>query len=238
VPIHVRAEPGDYAEACLLPGDPGRARYIAETYLDGAVERSSERGLLGYTGEVEGSPVSVQATGMGGPSTAIVVEELIELGVRKLFRVGTCGALRPDLSHGDLVLAISAAPADGTTRRYVDDEPHCPTADWELIHGTVHAAKELGERIEVGPVASADAFYDPDPGQHARWSKRGLLAVEMEAATLFTIAALRGVQAGCLLAVTDTVTGDTRMRISDAGLGEAVDRMAKIALKTVTGKSH
>ncbi len=238
MPIHVRAEPGDYAEACLLPGDPGRARYIAETHLDGAVERNTERGLLGYTGEVEGTPVSVQATGMGGPSTAIVVEELIELGVRTLFRVGTCGALRPDLGLGDLVLAISAVPADGTARRYVDDEPHCPTADWELVHGTVHAAKELGESMHVGPVVSADAFYDPDPGQHARWVERGLLAVEMEAATLFTIASLRGARAGCLLAVTDTVTGDRRMRISDAGLGKAVDRMAKIALKAVTGKRH
>ena len=236
MPIHVRASSGDYAEACLLPGDPNRARYIAESHLEDAVERNSERGLLGYTGTFRGRPVSVQTTGMGGPSTAIVVEELIELGVRRLLRVGTCGGLRPDLGHGDLVLALAAVPADGTARRYVGGEPHCPTADWELVHGAVHAAKELGERLHVGAVVSADAFYDPDPGQHARWAERGLLAVEMEAATLFTIAALRGVQAGCLLAVSDTVTADQRMRISDEGLGEAVDRMARIALATVAGK--
>ena len=236
MPIHLRASSGDYAEACLLPGDPNRARYIAESHLEDAVERNSERGLLGYTGTFRGRPVSVQTTGMVGPSTAIVVEELIELGVRRLLRVGTCGGLRPDLGHGDLVLALAAVPADGTARRYVGGEPHCPTADWELVHGAVHAAKELGERLHVGAVVSADAFYDPDPGQHARWAERGLLAVEMEAATLFTIAALRGVQAGCLLAVSDTVTADQRMRISDQGLGEAVDRTTRIALATVAGK--
>jgi DeoD family purine-nucleoside phosphorylase len=234
VPIHVRAESGDYAEACLLPGDPARARRIAETHLENVVQRNAERGLFGYTGEFGGKPVSVQATGMGGPSTAIVLEELVELGVRRFLRVGTCGSLRPDLGHGDLVLALSAVPADGTSARYLGGEPHSPTADWDLLHGVVHAAKDLGEPLHVGPVVSTDAFYDPDPEQHLRWSKRGLLAVEMEAATLFTIASLRGVQAGCLLAVSDTVIGDTRARISDTGLESAVDRMAKIALAALT----
>jgi DeoD family purine-nucleoside phosphorylase len=234
VPIHVRAEPGDYAEACLLPGDPNRARRIAEVHLEGAVQQNAERGLLGYTGEFGGKPVSVQATGMGSPSTAIVVEELIELGVRRFLRVGTCGGLRPDLGHGDLVLALSAVPADGTAARYLAGEPHCPTADWDLLHGIVHAAKDLGEPLHVGPVVSTDAFYDPDPDQHLRWSKRGLLAVEMEAATLFTIASIRGVQAGCLLVVSDTVTADARVRITDTGLESAVDRMARIALAALT----
>ena len=100
MPIHVRAEPGDYAEACLLPGDPLRAQYIAETYLDNPVQRNSERGMLGYTGEFEGRPVSVQATGMGCPSAAIVAEELVQLGVKRLLRVGTCGGLQPDLELG------------------------------------------------------------------------------------------------------------------------------------------
>lgn len=234
MPIHLRAEPGDYAEACLLPGDPNRARHIAETHLDAAVERNSERGLLGYTGEFAGRPVSVQATGMGTPSAAIVVEELIELGVRRLLRVGTCGALRPGLGHGDLVLALAAVPADGTSAAYGGGEPLCPVPDWELVHGAVHAAKELGEVLHVGPVATSDTFYDPDSDRHARWSKRGVLAVEMEAAALFTIAALRGVAAGCLLAVSDTVLADSRARISDSELGDAVDRMARIALTTLT----
>jgi DeoD family purine-nucleoside phosphorylase len=230
VPIHVRAQPGDYAEACLLPGDPNRARLIAERFFDEASERNTERGLLGYTGTAGGKPVSVQATGMGGPSTAIVVEELIELGVKRFLRVGTCGSLQPDLGHGDLVLALAALPDDGTSLRYVRGEPHVPTADWDLLHGVVHAAKGLGERVRVGPVVSTDVFYDPDPDQHRRWSARRFLAVEMEAATLFTIAALRSVQAGCLLAVSDTVIEDTRARITDDHLAGAVERMAKVAL--------
>src|SRR5712691_818091 len=98
VPIHVRAEPGEYTEACLLPGDPLRAKYIAETYFDNPVQRNSERGMLGYSGEYQGRPVSVQATGMGCPSAAIVMEELVQLGVKRLLRVGTCGGLQRDLS--------------------------------------------------------------------------------------------------------------------------------------------
>jgi DeoD family purine-nucleoside phosphorylase len=234
MPIHVRAEPGDYAEACLLPGDPQRARLIAEKFLDDAVERNGERGLLGYTGTFEGKPVSVQATGMGGPSAAIVVEELVQLGVKRLVRVGTCGALQPQLGHGDLVLALSAVPDDGTSRRYAAGEPIAPTADWDLLHGVVHAAKEIGERIaHVGPVVSTDVFYEPDDGRFARWSARGVLAVEMEAAALFTVAALRGVQAACLLVVSDTFEGGHR-RISDESLEPAVERMARIALAGVT----
>src|SRR5207237_1861264 len=103
VPIHIRAEPGEYAEACLLPGDPVRARYIAETYLEDAVQRNSERGMLGYTGTYQGRPVSVQATGMGCPSAAIVIEELVQLGVKRLLRVGTCGGLQTDLALGDVL---------------------------------------------------------------------------------------------------------------------------------------
>jgi len=234
MPIHVRAQPGDYAEACLLPGDPNRARLIAERFLDGAVERNSERGLLGYTGSVDGKPVSVQATGMGGPSMAIVLEELVELGVKRFLRVGTCGALQPHLGHGDLILALSAVPDDGTSLRYAGGEPIAPTADWDLLHGVVHAAKGIGERLShVGPIVSTDVFYEPDDGRFARWSARGLLAVEMETATLFTVAALRGVQAGCLLAVSDTFDGE-RSHISDDELSAAVERMAKIALAGVT----
>jgi DeoD family purine-nucleoside phosphorylase len=239
VPIHVRAEPGDYAEACLLPGDPLRAKYIAETYLDDAVERNSERGMLGYTGEWEGKPVSVQATGMGCPSAAIVVEELIQLGVKKLIRVGTCGGLQPDLELGDLIVAVTAVPADATAQHYVGNEPHCPTADWELVHGAVHHAKELGQALRVGPIVSSDVFYNPDDGQYARWSDRGVLAVEMEAAILFTIGALKKVQAGCLLTVSDVVVEGEFKRISDEDLRAAVDRMTRVGLAVATaGPKH
>jgi DeoD family purine-nucleoside phosphorylase len=234
MPIHVRAEPGDYAEACLLPGDPNRARFIAERFLDDAVERNAERGLLGYTGTYEGKPVSVQTTGIGGPSTAIVVEELIQLGVKRFLRVGTCGALQPHLKLGDLVLALSAVPDDGTSRRYAGGEPIAPTSDWDLLHGVVHAAKEMGERISyVGPIVSSDVFYDPDDERFERWAQRGLLAVEMEAATIFTIASLRGVQSACLLTVSDTLAGE-RSRIGDEELAQAVERMARIALAGIT----
>jgi 5'-methylthioadenosine phosphorylase/purine-nucleoside phosphorylase len=234
MPIHVRAEPGDYAEACLLPGDPLRAKYIAETYLDDPVLRNEERAMYGYTGEFEGRPVSVQATGMGCPSAAIVVEELVQLGVKRLLRVGTCGGLQPDLKLGDLIVAVSAVPADSTAMHLVN-EPHVPTADWELVHSAVHSAKELGKPVRVGPIVSSDLFYNPDGGQYQRWSDRGVLAVEMEAAVLFTLGALRKVQTGCLLTVSDVVIEGEFVRISDEEMRAAVDQMTQLALRTVTG---
>ncbi len=234
MPIHVRAEPGDYAEACLLPGDPLRAKYIAETYLDNPVLRNEERAMYGYTGEFEGKPVSVQATGMGCPSAAIVIEELVQLGVKRLLRVGTCGGLQPDHALGDLIVAISAVPADSTATHLVAGEPHCPTASWELVHEAVHVAKHSGQPLRVGPIVSSDLFYNPDEGQYERWSKRGVLAVEMEAAALFTLAAIRGVHGGCLLTVSDIVVEGEFVRISDDELRAAVDRMTRIALDTAT----
>ena len=235
MPIHLRAEPGDYAEACLLPGDPLRAKCIAETFLTDVVQVNAERGLLGFTGTYDGNRVSVQATGMGCPTAAIVMEELVTLGVKRFLRVGTCGGLQLDLHIGDLVVALSAVPADGTARHYVDGEPHAPTASWDLVHAAVHAAKELGLPVRVGPIVSSDTFYDPDSGRHNRWSQRGLLAVEMEAAVIFTIAALRGVQAGCLLTVSDyAVHGEAVARISDEELQAAVDRMTGLALHTIS----
>jgi purine-nucleoside phosphorylase len=233
MPIHVRAETGDYAEACLLPGDPLRAKYIAETFLEDAEQKNWERGMLGYTGTFDGRPVSVQATGMGCPSAAIVIEELVQLGVKRLLRVGTCGGLQPDLQLGDLIVAISAVAADSTAQHLVR-EPHAPTADWELVHGAVHAAKELGKPVRVGPIVSSDLFYNPDDGQYARWCARGILAVEMEAAVLFTLGALKGVQAGCLLTVSDVVVEGEFVRISDDEMRAAVDQMTELALTTVT----
>ena len=233
MPIHVRANPGEYADACLLPGDPLRAKYIAEKYLDNAVQRNEERGMLGYTGEFEGRPVSVQATGMGCPSAAIVMEELVQLGVRRFLRVGTCGGLQPDMQLGDLLVAVSAIPADQTAVHLIG-EPHVPTADWDLVHGAVHAAKELGRKVRVGPIVSSDLFYNPDDQQYARWSARGVLAVEMEAAVLFTLGALRQVKAGCLLTVSDVVVEGEFVRISDEEMRAAVDQMTELALRTVT----
>jgi DeoD family purine-nucleoside phosphorylase len=238
MPIHVRAEPGDYPEAVLLPGDPLRARYIAETYFDDVVQTNSERGMLGFRGTWEGKPVSVQATGMGCPSAAIVIEELVQLGCKKLLRVGTCGGLQAHHELGDMIVAISAVPQDGTVSTYVAGEPHCPTADFGLVHQAVHYAKEIGQPIHVGPVVSSDVFYNPDGGQYERWSERGVLAVEMEAAVLFTLGALRKVHAGCLLTVSDIVVEGEFKRISDDELRAAVDRMTRVGLAAVTADDH
>lgn len=234
MPIHLRAEPGDYAEACLLPGDPLRAKYIAEIFLSDVTQVNEERGLLGYTGMWDGKRVSVQGTGMGCPGATIVFEELIQLGVKKLLRVGTCGGLQADTALGDLIVAISAVPADSTASHLVFGEPHCPTASWDLIHEAVHIAKHKDQPIRVGPIVSSDLFYNPDDGQYLRWSKRGVLAVEMEAAALFTVTALRGVLGGCLLTVSDIVVAGEFVRISDEELRAAVDSMTRIALDTVT----
>jgi DeoD family purine-nucleoside phosphorylase len=230
MPIHIRAEPGDYADAVLLPGDPLRAKYIADTYLTDVVQRNGERGLLGYTGAYEGKQVSVQGTGMGCPGATIVFEELIQLGCTRLIRVGTCGGLQPSHALGDLIVALSAVPADSTAMHLVGNEPHCPTASWRLVHEAVHLAKGTGEQLHVGPIVSSDLFYNPDEGQYERWSKRGVLAVEMEAAALFTVGALRGVEAGCLLTVSDIVVDGAFTRISDDELRAAVDRMTRLAL--------
>jgi 5'-methylthioadenosine phosphorylase/purine-nucleoside phosphorylase len=238
MPIHVRADPGDYAEACLVPGDPLRAKYVAEKFLEGAEQRNAERGMLGYTGTYKGRPVSVQATGMGCPSAAIVFEELIQLGVKRLLRIGTCGGLQPDLALGDLIVALSAVPSDKTALTYTGGEPHAPTASWELVHGAVHAAKELGKAVRVGPIVSSDVFYDPDKGRAQRWSDRGILAVEMEAAVLFTIGALRRIETGCLLTVSDIVVKGEFVRISDEEMRAAVDQMTELALETVTSDRH
>ena len=189
--------------------------------------------MLGFTGTFRGRPVSVQATGMGCPSAAIVIEELAMLGVKRMLRIGTCGGLQPDLRLGELIVAISAVPADSTAL-HIAGEIHAPTADWGLVHSAVHAAKELGKPVRVGPIVSSDVFYNSDEGQYQRWSDRGVLAVEMEAAVLFTLGALRKVQAGCLLTVSDVVVEGEFVRISDEEMKAAVDQMTELALVVAT----
>ena len=236
MPIHVRAKHGDYAEAVLLPGDPLRAKYIAETYFDDVVPRNTERGLLGFTGSWKGRPVSVQGTGMGCPGAAIVFDELIQLGCKKLIRVGTCGGLQTSHELGDLIVALTAVASDQTAMHMVGNEPHCPTASWSLLHEAVHVAKHSGTTLRVGPIVSSDLFYNPDPDQYGRWSARGLLGVEMEAAALFTVAALKGVEAACLLTVSDMIIDGSFARISDDDLRASVDRMTQLALDVATAQ--
>jgi purine-nucleoside phosphorylase len=234
MPIHLRAEPGDYAEGCLLPGDPLRAKYIAETFLEEPVQVNGERGMLGFTGAFRGKRVSVQSSGMGCPSAGIVIEELATLGVKKIVRVGTCGGLQPDLEIGDLIVALSATPADSTALHLVGGEPHAPTADWEVVHGAVHHAKEQGRKLRVGPIVSSDLFYNPDLNQYKRWSDRGILAVEMEAAVLFTLGALKKIQTGCVLFVSDMLVAGEFVRISDQDMQRAVDQMTELALLVIS----
>ena len=142
---------------------------------------------------------------MGCPGATIVFEELVQLDCKKLIRVGTCGGLQASHKLGDLIVALSAVPADSTATHLVGGEPHCPTAAWSLVHEAVHIATHRGEQLHVGPIVSSDLFYNPSQGQYERWASRGVLAVEMEAAALFTIGALRGIEAACLLTVSDIV---------------------------------
>jgi DeoD family purine-nucleoside phosphorylase len=236
--IHLLAEPGDYAPFVLLPGDPGRATLIASRF-DGGLDASrlvnANRGMLGYSGTVDGRPISVQTTGIGGPSIGIVVEELLRLGARQLVRVGTTGALRDDIGLGDLIVATSATPGDGTVATFMNGKPVAPGADFALTHALVHAAERLGVPHHVGPIASIDVFshYHPDPQFVRPWREAGILAVEMEASVLFYLAASRRVQAACLGVVVDIDSGEANQEhtyLSADELNAAVDRMIDVAL--------
>lgn len=231
-PVHVRAEPGDFADSVLLPGDPLRAQYIAETFFEDAKLVTKERGMLGYTGTYKGEPVSVQATGMGCPSASIVTEELIQLGAKNLLRVGTCGGYHEALRLGDLIVATCATPKDGTVSSLTRGVPYAPAAHFDVVHAAHHAAEAAGRRTSVGPIVSSDLFYDPTEDPARLWGNLGVLAVEMEAAAIFTIAAMHGVRAGCLLTVSDTI-GAEIVRISDEELRGAVDNMMALALETL-----
>jgi len=241
--IHLHAEPGDYAPLVLLPGDPQRATTIAARFdggLAGARLVNDNRGLFGYTGTVGGRPISVQTTGMGPPSIAIVTEELLRLGARQLVRVGTTGALQADIGLGDLIIATASTPTDGTTATFMGGKPYAPAADFALTHALVHAAERLGVPFRVGPIATIDVFshYHPDPNFVRPWREAGALAVEMEASALFYLAASRGVQAACLGVVVDIDTGEANQEhtyLSPAELESAVERMIDVALNADFG---
>jgi DeoD family purine-nucleoside phosphorylase len=231
-PVHVRAEPGDFAESVLLPGDPLRAKYIAENFFEDAKLVTEERGMLGYTGAYKGRAVSVQATGMGCPSASIVTEELIQLGAKNLLRVGTCGGYSRELRLGDLIVATSAAPQDGTVSSITQGVPYAPAAHFDVVHAAHHAAEGAGRRTFIGQIVSSDLFYDPTEEPARLWGDLGVLAVEMEAAAIFTIAAMHSVRAGCLLTVSDTIGAEV-IRISDEELRNSVDNMMALALDTL-----
>lgn len=229
MPEHLQTQAGAFGAHALLVGDPQRADLLAAELLDGAELVTDARGLRGWAGSFAGTRVGIQTTGMGGASAAIAIEELIQLGVRRLVRLGTCGSIAPDVAPGDLLCAAAAIPADGTSRTYVGDEPHAPLADFEVVHAAVHDAKKAGVRMRVGLVATTDAYYDPGAGRAARWAARGALAVDMETAPLLTIAPLRGASAGSFLVATNRVAQPSTRLDADAQR-EAVLRLAPIAL--------
>jgi purine-nucleoside phosphorylase len=229
----VRAEPGDFAESVLLPGDPRRAKYVAENFFEGAKLVTEERGMLGYTGTYKGDPISIQATGMGCPSAAIVTEELIQLGAKSLLRIGTCGGYHREMKLGDLVIATTAIPADGTVSSITRGLPYAPAAHFDVLHAAYHVAqKGTGRQTFMGPIVTSDLFYDPEEEPAVLWGNLGVLAVEMEAAAIFTIARMHDVKAGCLLTVSNTL-GEEDARVSDEGLQNAVDDMVALALDTL-----
>jgi DeoD family purine-nucleoside phosphorylase len=217
------------AERVLLPGDPGRALLLAQALLDAPKMFNHNRGLWGYTGAArDGELLTVQSTGMGGPSAAIVISELAELGAQRLLRVGTCGALRDSLALGDLVIATEALAADGTSRALGAGE-RVP-ASRPLLQTLAEAA---GENAHAGPVASTDLFYDDRRDPERGWIAAGALAVEMETATLFALARRRQLEAASLLIVSDLLF-PARQRISADALRDAEHRMGDLALAALS----
>lgn len=236
MPVHLRADPSDYAPAVLVPGDPKRASYIAENFFDpGARCVNEERGMLGFTGTFCGVPISVQSVGMGGPSVAIYYTELIQLGAQRIVRVGTAGGLKPGLRMGDMLVAVSATPDDPTVGMLTQREAHAPTATYELVELAVRLGREQGTTVHVGPIVTSALFYDPRPGMMQRWRERGHLGVEMEAAVLYTLGAIHQVQTVALMTVSDLIddAGGTE-RISDDELKAGIDRVMRVACQVVT----
>jgi len=227
-PVHLLPT-APLAERVLLPGDPGRALLLAQSLLAEPKMFNHNRGLWGYTGEArDGRPLTIQSTGMGGPSAAIVIAELAELGARTLLRIGTCGALDATLALGDLLVAGEALAADGTSRALGAGDR--VGGDPELLARLVEAAGPGGVH---GLIVSSDLFYDSPDGAEERWRAQGALAVEMETATLFALAARRGLRAGCALIVSDTVP-PARQRIDAEALHDAERRVGDLALAALS----
>ncbi len=235
-PIHLHPTAA-LAERVLLPGDPGRALALAQILLEKPLMFNHHRGLWGYTGRAaDGEPLTIQSTGMGGPSAAIVLQELIALGARRAIRVGTCGALDGGLELGEVLVAREALAADGTSRALgAGERVAADRALTELLEGTAAAAGAT--------VVSTDLFYEPARRRtrERAWRTAGAVAVEMEAATLFALGAQLGVPVGCALVVSDLLPDDerpssrpSRARIDDESLLAAAERMGRLALDALT----
>jgi len=230
--IHIKAQKGDIAETILLPGDPLRAKWIAETFFENPVCFNEVRGMLGYTGTYKGKKVSAMGTGMGVPSISIYAHELItEFGVKNLIRVGSAGSYQEHIKVRDIVLAMAASSTSGTNELRFGGADFAPTANFELFQKAVEAAKAKNIPIKAGNVLTSDEFYADEFESYKKWSKFGVLCVEMETAGLYTIAAKHKVNALSILTISDSlVSGDKTTSIERE---TTFEEMIKIALELV-----
>ncbi len=207
---HIGANKGDIAETILLPGDPLRAKYIAETFLQDVVQYNNVRGMLGFTGTYKGKKVSIQGTGMGVPSIGIYTHELInEYGVKNLIRIGTAGSIQENIKIRDVVIAMSASTDSAINKLRFNGADYAPTANSELFLKAHEIGVKKGLNMKAGNVLTSDTFYGDDPEAWKKWAKFGVLCVEMETAQLYTTAAKFGVNALTLLTISDSlVTGE------------------------------
>jgi purine-nucleoside phosphorylase len=229
---HISADRGEFAPSILLPGDPLRAKHIADTFLDNVTQVNSVRNMLGFTGSYQGVPVSVMGTGMGIPSASIYATELItEYDVERLIRVGSCGAVTEKVAVRDVILAIGACTDSQVNRTRYGGLDFAATADFALLKAAYEAAKAKGHPVRVGNVHSADLFYTPDAEAFNRMEAMGVLAVEMEAAGLYGVAAEKGGRALTICTVSDHIrTGEAT---SSEERQQTFNVMVEIALETV-----
>ena len=229
---HISAAEGDFAPSILLPGDPLRAQHIAENFFDDAHEVNAVRNMLGYTGSYQGVPVSVMGTGMGIPMASIYATELVtEYGVERLIRVGSCGGILDSVEIRDVILAIGACTDSGVNRARYGNHDFAATADFRLLKAAADAAKAKGIDVKVGNVHSTDLFYNPDSEAFNRMKAMGVLAVEMEAAGLYGVAAEKGARALTICTVSDHVF--TGAWTSSDERQETFNEMVEIALEAV-----
>lgn len=233
---HINAEMGDFADVVLMPGDPLRAKYIAETFLEGAVEVNNVRGMLGFTGTYKGRRISVMGHGMGIPSCSIYARELIaEFGVKKIIRVGSCGAVRDDIKLRDVVIGMGACTDSKVNRLRFKDNDYAAIADFDMVRNAVDAAAAQGIPARVGNFFSADLFYTPDPDMFQVMKKYGILGVEMEAAGIYGVAAELYEEFGCK-ALTICTVSDHILRHEATTAAErqtTFNEMIVIALESV-----
>lgn len=227
--LHIDAKKGEIAESILLPGDPLRAKWIAETYLENVSCYNEVRGMLGYTGTFKGKRISVQGTGMGIPSSMIYFTELIrEFGVKNLIRVGSAGSYQSNIKLKDIIFAMSASTNSGINRIQFPNADYAATANFELLMNAVSYANENQIDFTAGSVLSSDIFYEDDPEAYKQWAEYGTLAVEMETAGLYTVAAKYGVNAFSILTVSDSLVNEKS--ISKDAREKSLSKMMEIAL--------